>query len=103
MIRATAAAPPWSNPYQGQASVDLVVVDKHGNAIPLRRGQRIHASPDGDFQQVIDNNGAPTGDRMDRAGHPRQRDPAARKALAHRPGVTTPDGNCHLPIDTSRR
>jgi hypothetical protein len=103
MIGATEKAPKRSNPYKNPASVDIVVVDKYGNSIHLFRGQRIHASPDGDFQQVIGEDGAPSGDRMDRAGHPRQRDPAARRPHAHRRGVTTPEGNSHLPIETLRR
>ena len=87
-----------NNPYKGPATEPVTVVDQHGNAIPVDQGQRINTSPNGDFQQVIGADGKPTGDRLDRGGHPGQRDPSAQKPHGHRPGVTTPDGNPHLPI-----
>lgn len=74
------------NPYSGPVSEDIVVVDKYGNAIPVHKGQMIYASPDGEFQQLIGVNGEPTGDRMGRGGHSRQRDPAAKRPHGHRPG-----------------
>jgi hypothetical protein len=38
-----------------------------------------------------------TGDRLHRGGHITQSDPRAKGPHGHRPGVTTPDGNPHLP------
>jgi len=91
------------NPYNGPVSEDIVVVDRNGNAIPVRQGEDIASSPNGDFQQVRSSEGRPTGDRMDRAGHPRQSDPAAQAPHGHRvrsdgSQVTRSDGNPHLPI-----
>ncbi|WP_230473442.1 hypothetical protein [Dyella choica] len=85
--------------YAGPVDKPVVVVDKNGNAIPVDTGQSVNASPYGDFQQVIGTDSKPTGDRLDRGGHPNQRDPQARAPYAHRPGVTDPNGNPHLPIN----
>ena len=49
------------NPYKGPVAEPVVVVDQHGNAIPVDQGQRINTSPNGDFQQVIGTDGKPTG------------------------------------------
>jgi hypothetical protein len=76
----------------------VVVVDQHGNAVPVDQGQKINTSPNGDFQQVIGTDGKPTGDRLDRVGHPGQRDPSTQKPHGHRPGVTTSDGNPHYQL-----
>jgi RHS repeat-associated protein len=88
-----------TNPYVGPVDRPVVVVDKDGNAIPVDAGQSVNSSPNGDFQQVIGSDSKPTGDRLDRGGHPNQRDPKAREPHAHRPGVTDPTGNPHLPIN----
>jgi uncharacterized protein RhaS with RHS repeats len=88
-----------TNPYAGPIDSPVVVVDKNGNAIPVDTGQSIGASKDGDYQQVKDVNGQPTGDRLDRGGHSTQSDPQAQQPHAHRPGVTDPNGNPHLPIN----
>lgn len=87
-----------SNPYDGPIDTPVVVVDQHGNAIPVEAGQQVQTFPDGDYQQVLDANGKPTGDRLYRGGHMNQKDPRARDPHGHRPNVTTPDGNKHLPI-----
>ncbi|MGZ4954573.1 MAG: RHS repeat domain-containing protein, partial [Methylobacter sp.] len=87
-----------TNPYAGPVDESVIVVDKNGNAIPVEEGQQINTSPNGDYQQVIGGDGRPTGDRLDRGGHRGQSDPRAQQPHAHRPGVTTPDGNPHLPI-----
>lgn len=87
-----------SNPYSGPVDDAVVVVDSNGNAIPVEPGQRVNSSPNGDYQQVVGANGKPTGDRMDRGGHKTQSDPRAQAPHGHRPGVTTADGNPHLPI-----
>ena len=63
-----------------------------------RKGPQVRTSPNGDYQQVIGVDGKPTGDRLDRGGHKGQKDPLARGPHGHRPGVTTADGNPHLPI-----
>ena len=88
-----------NNPYNGPVQNPVVVVDSKGNAIPVGKGQQVAASPNGDYQQVIGSDGKPTGDRLDRGGHRGQKDPRARDPHAHRPGVTTEDGNNHLPIN----
>ena len=88
-----------TNPYSGPVSDPVVVVDQKGNAIPVGGGQQVKTSPNGDYQQVLGADGRPTGDRLDRGGHKGQKDPAAQGPHGHRPGVTTPDGNPHLPIN----
>ena len=88
-----------TNPYQGAVDQPVVVVDKNGNAIPVGEGEQVKGSPNGDYQQVLGPDGKPTGVRLDRGGHPNQRDPAAQGPHGHVPGVTTPDGNPHLPIN----
>jgi RHS repeat-associated protein len=106
---ATPAATPNSggntNPYPatGGGPVDqpVVVVDPAGNAIPVNPGEQVVGSPNGDYQQVQDRNGNPTGVRLDRGGHRGQSDPSARGPHAHVPGVTQPNGNPHLPVCTA--
>jgi RHS repeat-associated protein len=88
-----------TNPYAGPVDSPVVVVDKNGNAIPVDAGNSIGASPSGDYQEVKDRTGNATGDRLDRGGHRTQSDPKAQQPHAHRPGVTDPDGNPHLPIN----
>jgi hypothetical protein len=88
-----------TNPYNGPVDQPVVVVDKNGNAIPVNEGEQVKGSPNGDYQQVLGPDGKPTGVRLDRGGHPNQRDPAAQGPHGHVPGVTTPDGNPHLPIN----
>lgn len=87
-----------TNPYKGPVDQPVVVVDQHGNAIPVKPGEQVKGSPNGDYQQVLAPDGKPTGDRLDRGGHKNQNDPRAQLPHGHRPGVTTPDGNPHLPI-----
>ena len=88
-----------TNPYKGPVDMPVIVVDPNGNAIPVGKGERIKTSPNGDYQQVDGSDSKPTGVRLDRGGHKNQADPNARGPHAHRPGVTTPDGNPHLPIN----
>ena len=92
-----------TNPYTGPVTAPVVVVDQYGNAIPVEKGQSVKGSPNGDYQQVLGSDGMPTGDRMDRGGHKGQKDPKAQAPHGHRPGVTTPDGNPHLPINEPRK
>jgi RHS repeat-associated protein len=87
-----------NNPYLGPVDGPVIVVDGNGNAIPVEPGESVNSSPNGDYQQVIGADGRPTGDRLDRGGHRNQSDPRAQGPHGHRPGVTTPDGNPHLPI-----
>lgn len=90
-----------TNPYPplgGTVDEPVTVVDPAGNAIPVQPGEHVTASGNGDYQQVRDKNGNPTGIRMDRGGHRGHADPAARAPHGHRPGVTTETGNPHLPI-----
>jgi hypothetical protein len=87
-----------TNPYKGPVDQPVVVVDQYGNAIPVKPGEQVKGSPNGDYQQVLGPDGKPTGDRLDRGGHKQQPDPRAQGPHGHRTGVTTPDGNPHLPI-----
>ena len=87
-----------NNVYQGSSPRPIFVVDSNGNVIPVGRGQRITTSSNGNYQQLRDSNYTPTGLRLDRGGHPRQSDPAARGPHGHVPGTTQSDGNPHLPI-----
>ena len=75
----------------------VIHVDKHGNGIPVKDGEKLKGSPNGDYQQVIGSDGKPTGLRMDRGGHKNQSDPKAKGPHGHVPGVTE-DGNPHLTI-----
>jgi hypothetical protein len=88
-----------TNPYAGPVGKPVTVVDPKGNAIPVGEGQQIKASPKGDYQQVLDKNGKPTGDRLDAGGHKKQTNPRAQKPHSHRPNVTNEDGDPHLPIN----
>ncbi|MCR1768204.1 hypothetical protein [Burkholderia glumae] len=88
-----------TNPYNGPVDQPVTVVDQNGNAIPVNPGEQAKGSPNGDYQQVIGPDGKPTGVRLDRGGHPNQKDPAAQGPHGHVPGVTPPDGNPHLPIN----
>lgn len=88
-----------SNPYKGPVDVPVIVVDENGNAIPVGQGEQVKGSPNGDYQQVLGSDGRPTGVRLDRGSHSNQSDPAAQGPHGHVPGVTTSDGNPHLPIN----
>jgi hypothetical protein len=87
-----------TNPYAGPVSSGVTAVDSHGNAIPVEPGESIGASKDGQWQDVKDGVGNSTGTQLHRPGHPTQKDPLAQQPHGHRPGVTTPDGNPHLPV-----
>jgi hypothetical protein len=87
-----------SNPYEGPVDRPVKAVDSHGNAIPVEEGEQIEGSPDGQYQQVKDSNGRPTGTRIDRGGHSSHKDPKAQGPHGHRPGVTDSTGNPHLPV-----
>jgi hypothetical protein len=73
-------------------------VDSRGNVIPVNKGEKIDASPNGKYQQVKGADNQPTGVRLDAGGHPKSSDPRAQGPHGHRPGVTL-DGNPHLPIN----
>jgi hypothetical protein len=81
-----------TNPYKGSVDKSVTVVDKNGNAIKVESGQQISSSPSGEYQQVLDNKGNPTGLRKDGAHGPNQ------NPHAHVPGITTETGDKHLPI-----
>jgi hypothetical protein len=76
-----------------------MVVDPHGNTVPLKNGETTTGSPDGKYLQVRGADGQPTGLRIDGphkdATHS---DPRALVPHAHVPGVTNPDGTPWLPI-----
>ncbi len=88
-----------SNPYDGPVDEPVVVVDGDGNAIPVGSGERIDSSPSGDYQQVKDGSGKPTGTRLDKGGHQGSSDPKAQAPHGHQPGVTDDSGNPHLPLN----
>lgn len=92
-----------TNPYDGPVEAPVIVVEGDGNAIPVAAGERIPSSPNGEFQQVRDADGNPTGTRLDKGGHPGQADPKARSPHAHRPGVTDETGNPHLPLNEPKQ
>lgn len=76
-----------------------MAVDRNGNAKPVKTGEHITSSPNGDYQQVRGADGVETGVRMDRGGHPKLSDPAAQGPHGHRPDV--PGTQHHLPINKS--
>ena len=89
----------WDKTEEG----DTVVVDKSGNAVRVKKGQKVEGNPEGDIYQVKDKNGNPTGDRVDGKGHPKQKDPKAQEPHGHRvkpngEKVTDENGNPHLPL-----
>jgi hypothetical protein len=82
---------------------DTIAVDPHGNAIPLKPGERIEGRPDGKAWQVKDPTGKPTNERYDGIGHRKQADPKARAPHGHRVDANgnpiLKDGNPHLPAN----
>lgn len=86
---------------------DSIAVDPHGNAVPLKPGERIEGRPDGKAWQVKDQNGNPTGERYDGLGHPKQGDPKAQQPHGHRIDVDgnpiLKDGNPHLPANPPKQ
>jgi len=82
------------------SSGNKFVVDPKGNTIVVKPGETVTSSPDGNWIQVKDAEGTPTGTRLDGghkpAGHP---DPRAQEPHAHVPGVTNPDGTPWLPVN----
>ncbi|ALN65148.1 RHS Repeat family protein [Lysobacter antibioticus] len=91
-----------TNPYNGPVDSPVVVVDSDGNAIPVEQGEQLKGSPDGRYQQVLGQDGKPTGTRVDKGGHRGQSDPKAQGPHGHRPGVTDETGNPHLPLNPPR-
>ncbi|MCE4352154.1 hypothetical protein LYZ86_23605, partial [Xanthomonas hortorum pv. cynarae] len=77
-----------NNPYDGPVDSPVIVVDGDGNAIPVEQGEQLKGSPDGRYQQVLGQDGRPTGTRLDKGGHKGQSDPKAQGPHGHRPGVT---------------
>jgi hypothetical protein len=76
------------------------IVDAKGNTLPVGAGETIAASPNGQWIQVRDATGKPTGLRMD-GGHPETTHPDPRGQIphAHVPGVTNQDGTPWLPMN----
>ena len=92
-----------TNPYAGPVDKPVIVVDPHGNAIPVEEGQQLTGSPNGRFVQVRDKDGNPTGTRLDGPHRPSTHpDPRAQAPHAHVPGVTNPDGTPWLPVKGPR-
>ncbi len=83
-----------------ESSGNTFVVDAKGNVIPLQPGETLTGSPNGQWLQVRDADGNPTGMRLDGghspASHP---DPSAQVPHAHVPGVTNPNGTPWLPVN----
>ncbi len=88
-----------TNPHAGPVDKPVIVVDPHGNAIPVAAGQQIQGNKSGTYVQVKDKDGNPTGTRIDGghkpSGHP---DPRAQEPHAHVPDKTNADGTPWLPI-----
>ena len=76
------------------------IVDAKGNTIPLKPGETVTSSPNGQWIQVRDAAGNPTGLRLDGPHPPRTHpDPRGQAPHAHVPGVTNPDGTPWLPVN----
>jgi RHS repeat-associated protein len=91
-----------TNPFNGPVDKDVTVVDDKGNAIPVKKGEKIEGSPDGKFMQVKDKNGNPNGIRKDGGGHPKHKDPKSQGPHGHNVDKNGDpikiNGNPHLPI-----
>ena len=77
-----------------------IIYGGDGGLLPVPAGGSITGSPDGQWIQVRDPAGNPTGDRID-GGHPptTHPDPRAQGPHVHRPGVQNPDGTPWLPVN----
>jgi RHS repeat-associated protein len=82
----------------GPYAEPVILGDSKGNNIPLEPGETLVGSDDGRYVQVLGKDGRPTGVRGDFGGHRGQADPVAQGPHGHRPGITQPDGNPHLPV-----
>ena len=89
-----------TNPYAGPVDEDVMLVDSAGNVIPVKKGERASGSRNGEYLQVRDREGKPTGLRKDGPHNPigNNDDPRHLKPHGHVPGVTNPDGTQWLPI-----
>lgn len=89
-----------SNPYAEPAGEDVMIVDASGNVIPVKKGERVTGSYDGQWIQVRDKNGNPTGLRKDGPHSSNTHShPNALKPHAHVPEVTNNDGTPWLQIN----
>ncbi|MGZ3732547.1 MAG: RHS repeat domain-containing protein, partial [Parachlamydiaceae bacterium] len=87
------------NPFDGPVDEDVMLIDSAGNAIPIKSGQKAAGSRDGNWIQVEDSKGLPTGLRKDGPHNPnRHKDPRALKPHAHVPEINNLDGTPWLPI-----
>ena len=84
-----------TNPYTAPVGETVNVVDPYGNNIRVGPEEQISSSPNGDYQQIHDSIGRPTGVRLDRGGHKSHSDPVSQAPHAHRPDVK---GDEHLPV-----
>lgn len=83
----------------GRRTPDVIAVDKKGNAIPLKKGEYLTGSSDGNWIQVRDSKGKATGVRIDGPHNPlKHSDPRSLQPHGHVPGRTNPDGTPWLPI-----
>lgn len=95
-----------TNPFKGPVSQPVTVVDSAGNATPVEAGQKIDMDKKtGQYRQVKDSSGRPTGTRQDGGHNPQNHpDPRAQQPHAHRVGpdgktpITNSDGTPWLPI-----
>ncbi len=89
-----------NNPFTGSVSNDVILVDEHGNAIPVKTGQYVTGSQNGEWLQVRDDRGNPTGLRKDGAHSPQtHKDPRALQPHAHIPEINNADGTPWMPIN----
>ncbi len=88
-----------SNPFKGNVSRDIMIVDSKGNVIPVKPGQHLTGSSDGKWIQVRDSLGNPTGLRKDGPHSLRtHNDLRALRPHAHVPEINNRDGTPWLPI-----
>ncbi|WP_068468628.1 hypothetical protein [Candidatus Protochlamydia phocaeensis] len=89
-----------TNPFEGNVSTDIMVVDEKGNVIPVKVGEHVTGSRDGKWIQVRDEFDNPTGIRKDGPHSPQtHKDPRALEPHAHVTGINNNDGTPWLPIN----
>ncbi len=86
LFNSTENATENTNPFKGPVAEPVNVVDANGNVIPVKAGEQLNESPNGDFVQVKDKDGKPTGVRKD-GKHGASHSPEGQKPHAHRPDI----------------
>ena len=87
-----------TNPFNGPVSRSVTAVGPKGDAIRLAPGEQLAGSPSGEWLQVKDGAGTPTGVRLDGPHRPSTHpDLRAQRPHAHVPGLSNADGTPWLP------